>query len=341
MSQATWAIDSTNLTPTRTAFLDIPSEFSYTRRINGYSECSGKIVSPSDWGKLDVYTRTIRLWRNGVLRFAGQIMDPFAYEPDVQEFIAKDPYAALGHRRVNKLISWSDTYTDTMAWGLIDQANDLHTTFLREASGNASTIQKSRSFHIGDNIQEQIDTLSDIPDSFWFQVNPVEVAGLLGEFVTKADADLDDKTDTVIFSFGQDLYDNCTHYRVEKGLIRNRVTVVGGKNVKPATVNSKASWTTHGLWEDERGHVTTKDADVLEHIARGRLITTPCRVFSMTPGPDAPAPFTDFDVGDLVKLTVNDRGFVFTGRVRINEFTIKLDPNSGQEILDEIIMEEA
>lgn len=341
VSQATWNIDAGNLSGTRTAFLDIPEGLTYVRRISGYSECEGTIVSPSDWGKLDAYTRTVRLRRNGVLRFHGQVVDPFAYEPDKQEFVAKDPYYALGHRRVNKLISWSDTQPDVMAWGLIDQANDLHTTFLQEGTLRNGLTDRSKSFHIGDNLQEQIDMLSDLPDSFWFRVDPLESGSVMGEFSTWADSDLDDKSDTVRFHFGQDNYDNCTSYRVEKGLIRNRVSVVGGHGTKPATVNAKSSWATHGLWEDERGHVTTKDQEFLDHIANSRLILNPCRVFSMTPGPDAPAPFEDFDVGDMVKLHVNDRGFVFTGRARVNEFTIKLDPNSGEELLQEIIMEEA
>lgn len=340
MSEATYTMLATDIDGVPTGFLDIPAEAKYVRRINGYSEVSGQIVSPSDWGKLRAYTRALKMYRNGVLRMYGQVQDPFVRVPDHHEFIAKDPFASLAYRRVRKLISWSDTAVDDIAWGLIDQANDLHTTHIIQGT-LADNKHIDQSYHVGDILSEQIQALSDRDDSFWYRVDPYDAgaAGVYGKFNTFSA--FNDKTATVIFAYGQDTFDNCTDYRVEEGLMRNRVTVIGAKGTHPETVNAKASWATHGLWEDERGHMTIKDQDALHRNAEGLIVTSPCLVFGLTPGPDAPAPFTDFDVGDVVTLMISDRGYSFQGQCRIMEFTVNIDPNSGQEILEQIVMEES
>ena len=342
---ATWKFALTNL-PTATtaqktvAFLEKPQEMRYTRRRNGYCEMSLEVRDPGDLADLEgaVYRRAVAAWRNGVLRFNGQIVE-HEETPEGFTIVAKDAYYNMSWRRVRTDITLGTGDAGGMAQALIDAQNFLQNSFLVEGTINPSVDGIGVKVKEGMVVAEQIDTFARFVGSFAFTIDAVMDVGTLGEF--NAHFPINVVKEKARFEFGSRTLENVETYARKALPLVNKINVVGemaGGATGVGQATSTTSPAIHGLWEDERGHVRVDTISRLEQIAASQIMHYPKYAVSFRPTAEAPQLFTDFDVIHSVPTLIQRRGKTYTGNKPVQRVTISLDPDSGAEVMEELVL---
>lgn len=349
---ATWKLALTTL-PSSTAaqatvnFLDKPSEVTYTRRRNSYCELTCSVQNVDDLTAVQgqAYKRCLLAYRNGVLRFNGQIVD-YRETKDSIEFTAKDPFYNMSWRRVWHDPGYTGLDTAEVAARLIEEQNSYtnsalypnpRTTFLRRGTiGAVPDAVFDWKFSDGDVVAEKIVYLARVPNSFLFTIDPVDgETDYLGVF--NAHSSYDTVQAKAMFQFGVGTLDNCVDYQRVSVPLVSKANIVGD-NGKVASAESVSGTDNFGRWEDERGQVAIDDEAQLKAIADDYVMDNVQYAVSLACGPECPQLFTDFDVTDKVPVAIRRRGATIAANMPVYKAVIKLDPDSGAESLDELVI---
>lgn len=335
MSQSTWTFAATNpATGAVVDFMDVPSGFKLTRRLDDYCEVEGTINNPRDLQSLAAFTRALLVQRNGNPVFHGRVAEPFKRSPRSREFIAKDPYHNMAWRRVRSRTRLTGQ-PDEISKQLIDDQNAYFPTGLVHGGDYAWGDSVQRTFHAGDTVGEKIDFMRKTHGNVYhFRINAREGIGgdlsAIETFSTIADKP------SAKFEYGEGTHNNCVDYDVEEGQVLTRASVISEKgSVRSAEADDIV---TYGLWEDERGHVTSNDLDHLAAVSSSMLVTSPPLSVVLQPGPDAPRLFNDFDVGTHVRVRINEGGYYLRGTALVTEVVLAVEENSAQEVIETIEM---
>lgn len=345
MATATWKFALTDLPTVGTAqvtkaFLEKPQDTKYTRRRNGYCELACVVADPGDLADLEgaVYRRAIKAYRNGVLRFNGQIVE---HEETSEGFtvVAKDPYYNMSWRRVRKNKTFPVADAAARAAELITDQNMLHPSFLRIGALDTSTSLVEKDLTEGLVVAEQIDTICKYTGSFLFRIDAVDnVNGTMADFL--AIRPFDTVAAKARFEYGQDTLNTVAEYGRKSLPLVNKANVVGTRNTSDlvGSYESLVSVPIHGLWEDERGHVTNIKLDDLKAIARFLVMDKVRYAVSVRPTAESPQLFTDFDVHQKVPVVLKRRGKTISGNLPVIRCTVALDPDSGAEMVEELVL---
>lgn len=324
------------------AFLAKPGACSYTRRHRGYCEMRVEIENPEDAAALEAaaYKRVLRWWRNGVNRFNGQIVEHEETSSGLV-VVAKDPWYNAGFwRRVRADVTYDGISDGAIVEALLDLQNGYEPTGLRMGSADATeTRAEPREFLAGDFVGEKVEYLSRIVDGFGYVVEAVDgVPGTLAELEIRRPQGV--QRPAAVFEFGPGTRQTLDDYARRSRQLVNRKSVIDEDN-DVGTYESPTSVPLHGLWEDERGHVTTNDSDeILARLALEGVSDAVLYELSLAPGPTAPQLWTDFDVGDDVYVLVRRRGVaLYSGFYPVELATVAFDADSGAEMLDELVVE--
>jgi hypothetical protein len=368
MPIATWQLALTDLPTWNTTtgwskakvidFLEKPAETTYVRRRSSYSEMSCTIRNKSDWHMLKgaPYRRALLGVRNGVARFWGQIVEHNESGLSGFTITAKDPYYRQAWRRMAYDLAYSALGDAEIAMRLIELHNGWipapvvgysgplapSHSFLGRGTIETGTV-RTRAFHLGQKLDEAIDYLVKLQDSFVFVVNAVtpgaaSTEGLLGLF--RSFAPFDTLKPTAIFQFGDKTFSNCDDYTRTVLPLTNKANIIGEDPLMVASALSVSGYQTYGLWEDERGQVNTSDEAVLKEVANKYVEDEPMYATSIVPGPTAPSLFTDYDVVNQVPVVIKNYGRTIAKNMSVDSVELTLDPDSGQEQVTSLVVKD-
>lgn len=313
------------------AFLE-PVELSLTRRISTFAEALVKLdarkLGP---GVVDVASRSIKLYRNETLRFFGRIGEPFEEDPDFVTIRAFDPYYWLAWRLVQlDVIQTEDA--GVVAQSLIADQNARGPEYTTRLEAGALDPSPPRQIAVPrfKKVQEAIDELAQMEDSFFFRVDPVDdTPGVQGEFVVLYPEAGDDHAD-VRFEYGDGTLANlATYKRSRKVPVSLGVAVRQGGSVSESTLERTVGVPV-GEFDHQELFITVPDAvadDVVRERAAELVFVNPPTLYEVTPSVGVgPVLFDDFQLGDTVRVTVKH------GRIddvlvpaRVNEATVAWD----------------
>lgn len=313
--------------------------FQHTRRLNGWSDVRFSLDT------LDVRTvevsvgeRTVKAWRDGVLRFHGRIWEPLQDTASLVQVEARDPFAGLMARRVRT--ETVDNFTDAglIGWNLINAQNAFTSTNISQGVIDTS-VSRSRTYEAGKTVGEAIVQLTEVEDGFFFTIDPDEsVPGVYGLYRVKYPTSGSDRSASVRFEYGEGTQANIADYAISTLLPVNRITATGQQLTSSA--EDVASQNQYGMYEQEKAFSSVTLQATLDEHAAAELRPAPIEVFSVTPNPESPLLYEDFDVGDLVGLTIRHGRINRTISARVTEATVNVDDNSDER-LSGLILEEA
>lgn len=328
-------------------------------RLNGYAEASCSVdLSEGDTAEVIPGARGIRLLRNGVVRFQGQIVSPVSYSAGpVQTTVnltAWSPFGALTRRFVKADISYNDD-AGAIAEDLLDLANAEENTHLRIGSVDTST-NRSVVYETGKQIGESIEQLANAFNGFWFREEFVSEGDVWAALNIQYPSPGTDRGNAR-FSFGEGTIDSVREFGVEAQLPTNDVIAIGaldqgeeGQPGKPlvSTFDDAASISEYGLWGAVVNYSDVSVQETLDAHAEEAVEASPPVIYSVRPlpstmGDDRPVPrlWDDFDIGDTVRLTLraNAPFDVIAEVVRVTSVTLSVSDNAQTETIDEISFE--
>lgn len=340
-----WSIDLCDDAGLRRAFVTDHSGFKITPRINGYAEVSFEVdMLGTSAAELAVAERSIKVWQGGTLRFHGQVWEPLSYSGQTIRVVARDPLAVLENRRVQGGAGASTVYTAVDAGAI---AHDrLSVQNLRRKTGLvagalAASATRTRTYLPGKREDEILQELADAELGFFYKVTPTDttpgVRGQLDILYPNAGTSRED----VRFEYGTGTLANLDDFELLRRLPRNRSvasssSATGGRIA--AASEDAASIAQYGLFEDEETYSDVTDTTLLGQQARAGVRPSPPRTLSLQPSPDAPLLFTNFGVGDFVRVRIKHGPLDLFVWARVLEATLSVDTN-GVERLDAIVVE--
>jgi hypothetical protein len=290
----------------------------------------------------EVASRAIKLYDGSSLRFYGKIDDPLVDTPSLVQVVAKD-FGWLDHRREQGTAGGPTVYTATGAGAIVTdllaRQNARGETRLRMGTV-ASSVNRDRTYDPGKVVSEAILELAKVDDGFYFRVDPVDgVAAKHAEIVVLYPASGADKPG-VKFEFGDDTIGNLETFTRTRKRPLNVATATG--QALRSTRSDAASIAAYDLIEDEVAYSDVVVQQTLDENAQSLLRPAINSVYSFTPlskGDGAgeinvPRLFVDFDVGDIVRLSVEyGRIADFNLKARVLEATIAVADEAQAEQL--------
>lgn len=323
-----------------------------TRRING--ACSvGFSVATDDHDAIEllIASRVVKYYRDGVLRFAGRIGEPFVERTDYVACAAYDPFFYLTDRHVGAGVMvpgngrdplvFGSTDAGEIAWELISTHGD---TNLAEGT-IAPSVVRDRVYEGGKSIGEAIVQLTEVDDGFFFRIDALDDAAPNFATFNVLYPNSGTVSDQSRFEFGPGTLDNLDEdsLEVERFLPVNRAIVLGGSGGGPdvpfAVVENAASQDEYGVFEKWLDLGDATDGVTLQQHGLAELSPNPRVTIRCSALEGAPALFDDFDVGDLVRVHVNTGRTIYTGSLRVNQVTLEVDDDTGAETLTGLVME--
>lgn len=342
---ATHALVVTDLAGTARAFID-GSGIKLTRKINGacFLEFSAATDDPNA-RELLIGKRAVKLYRDGVLRFCGIIGEPFVDGAFSLPVAAYDPFRYLDAAHVGDVTLAPAVYdaTDagTVAWDLIDALP--YETHLVQGTLQAS-VKRDRTYDPGKSISEAILQLAEVDDGFAFRIDAVDGPGAafasFNALYPNAGVDRPD----VRYEYGDGTLGNIDEGKleIERFLPVNDVVVTGagvGEAVPAEHVEdtgSKAEYGTFPTWQSLSDVVDT--ATLTEH-GRELIYADPPLVARFDALEGAPVLFDDYDVGDTVRVFIDNGRTRAEGTFRVNQATLEVDDDTGAERMTGLILE--
>jgi hypothetical protein len=328
-------------------FLEKPLDVLYIRRRNGYCELTLEIENRNDIHALNAsgYSRCILGVRNNVARMHGQITEHAETARGVT-ITAKDPYYNMSWRRFWAGPPTGFTYTSLgdgeIAMRLIEKTDADENCFLKRGTIQ-SGANRTRHFEVGDRVSEKVEYMAALAGGFAFTIDAT--FGTVGELAKfNAHSPYDVLMPMARFEFGQDTLNNVVDYKRIMLPLVNRVNVVG-RHGGTAYAEWVAGRNAYGLWEDERGQVDVDETNAsnittLDDIAASYTMHELRYGLDLTPGPDAPQLFTDFDVINTVPVLIKNFGIERSMTRSVREVAIRLDPASGVENIETLTLDD-
>lgn len=327
-----WSLVLTDRTGRNRAFVDSFESLTITAHLDGERSLALRLHPRSEALSEVGFNRVLKAYDGSSLRFHGQLWEPLDYSDDAVTVNARDPYAVFSRRRVRA----SKTYTAEDAGAIVSDRvtiqNGFKATGLRMGTVQAS-VNRDRTYDPGKLESELIEQLSDVERGFNFLVTPLDgVAGIYGELQIRY-PDAGTTREAVRFEYGTDTLDNLSGYEIAYLLPTNRVVVASqlsaGGRISQAS-EAADSVNEYGLLEEEYVYSDILvEATLLQH-AEAEVRATPPMTVSLSPNLSAPLLFTDFDVGDFVRLRIEHGALDLYEWVRVLEATLTVDKNGAQ-----------
>jgi hypothetical protein len=304
---------------------------------NAYPEATVTISHDDDvatvfFNALRNGTPTLRAYRDGVLRFHGELA-PFSetLEDAAQlSLLFRGPFArVIGYGQSRGLfINRSFTATDAgqIAKGLIDNtfASGVATTGTIEA-----TKVRDRTYQFA-NVGEAVTNLTRVLDGFDFEVTPIEYAsGKIGQFNVYASQGAD-LSGTVRFQYGPGTLANVRSVsrQIEPPINYARVL---GTNGRLGIKNDAVSIAKYGYWTVQESMSDVAEQTTLDDKAQALLRPDPIKIVAFSPDPTlAPLPWDDYWLGDTVSFFGRRGAFVEDVTARINKITVVIDDEGNE-----------
>jgi hypothetical protein len=331
----------TDLAGRNRAFPIAWNQVSITRTLNGY--CEGSISLDrfdASVPELQVASRCMKFYQDGNLRLHGQIWDGLQIGSQGVVIPVRDPFANYSWRRVRAIATYTAQDAGAIASARITAQNALAPTGLRYAAASQTSVNRTYTVLPGTLETDIFDNLTGMSQGFFFLINPVDnVAGTFAEcLVQYPNAGV--TREAVRFGYGKNTTDNLSDYQVQYAMPLNRAIAsssqsTGGRIVGLA--EDTASEGTYLLYEDETVQAQDiSDTTLLTALANPMIRSNPPETYTITPNKNSPLLFTDFDVGDFVRLHISDvapDGTVAMSKfiwVRVTKATIVFDPDGTQ-----------
>lgn len=335
-----YAVVITDLLGNNIAFLD-GFNLETTRRLSSF--CDGKFELKSrDPALAGIFVgkRAVKVYRNGLLRAHGRIWEPLSYDQDKVTVEFRDPWGVIQNRRIRAQTRFDQIEAFTIAWDLIEAQNGYYTTRLRQAAQQGTSQLRDRTYDPGKLVGEAVEQLSEVLNSFWFRIDPVDgVAGTQGEFVTLY-PDSGSTRPTCLFEYGDETSGTIETYEVQVLLPRNRVTargaLVGGDAASTqltSVFQDDDSILEYDLYDDEVSFSDVSEQTTLDQHAAEELRPAPIKTYSFVPLPGrGPMLWDDFDVGDIISFRILNGAFEEAGTGRVTACTVKASDNGAEQI---------
>lgn len=265
-----------------------------------------------------------------ILRFHGGLASLDEQATDGAGTLAatfRGPFAILEQRYTAAAVTYTSTDAGQIAKQLIDTTNTDSETGIATTGTIATTKTRDRTYE-HKQISEAILELTRVLDGFDLRVEPQEYqAGKIG--VLHIDARQGGDQPDVLFEYGEATLANVTSVHRSTRHPITRVRVIGSDGI----TSEKASTTGEALY----GRLMTlvqatdvKEQATADDKATDALRPGPIRVVEFSPDPArAPQPFTDYGLGDTVRLHVRHGSLNFTAAPRVNAITIVIDDDGN------------
>lgn len=198
---------------------------------------------------------------------------------------------------------------------------------------SATSITRSFEWAPGTNVGRALLDLVALDDGIEFLERPVAGSGTSEIDVSGPGSAIAIGTDRpkVKWEYGSDTMSNVRSLARTISMPTNYVTAYGADGVTPGVAQdttSISSWLNYALTVV---YSDVSDTATLEALAASFLRPNTTRVIQIGPEPSlAPAPWTDFYVGDTGQFLARRGAMDDAGTVRVNEFTVAIDEN-GRE----------
>lgn len=337
-------VDAGSLAPV--AFVQDYEKLRITPRINGRAEVGLTIDALNDVAaQVKIAERLLRVYRNGVEQFTGRIWEPLRRTSKTIEILAGDPYAEHEQRRVRVDTTYTAQDAAAIVRDRVSVQNGYRNTGLRAVVADHQTsVNRTRTYGPGKLEGEILTDLADAEQGFFYYVRAHSqfVGGVAswGDLVIRY-PDAGTTREEVRFEFGEDTIGNLVDYEVLERLPLNRFTVAssasGGGRISEVGTDAD-SIAKYGLFEDETTFSDVTATALLDQHSKGSLKPDPPVTITVTPGPDAPLLYQDFNVGDFVRAKILHGADDIYGWVRVPEATLEVNAN-GIETLGGVMLE--
>lgn len=330
------------------AFLDDFDSFTITPRLNGYAEVALTMATLDKASQGVAVGRTsIKAYQDGALRFNGKVWEPLERGPRDTSIVARDPLAEFLWRRVQADKDYTATNNAGGPWdaGLIAYdrlaiQNARRNTYLRAGTRQAS-INRLRGYTAGQRENEIFGELASAASGFFYRAVPLDgVANFMADLNIYY-PNAGNSREEVRFEYGENTIDNLVDFKQTEMLPLNGMTVSGASDTGgrlAQRAEDAASIASYGLFEDETGYTDVSDTTLLAQQAQARINPNPPLTLALTPGIDSPKLFTDFMVGDFVRVRILWGGIDLFTWARALEATLEVN-KEGVESLSSITVE--
>lgn len=315
-----------------TLTLNRPGSFSFS--YNGLDRAASSIAPLS---------KCVILRRDGITRWSGPIWALDENLPgDEMKIQCVGWQAILDHRLIDPddiPIEFVGADAGTIAFGLLEAANQQGTTWISAAAGQTSQ-PRTRSYKAYQNIGQEIQALSNIESGFDIEITPD--TRLMNLYYPRLGTD---RSATVHFSYKVGTNHNLASVgrQISTDKMVNRLHMIGDTgSIQQDNATSQSLYplmeeqiTLTGVKGDSANTLLTAYAQA-EFLVRSQPFT----VYSIVPMPwdpnnikRVPRLFEDYVVGDIVKFSAKQGRFAVSGQnVRIFSVSISID-DLGNEAL--------
>lgn len=240
----------------------------------------------------------------------------------------RGPFARLEQRFTAAAVTYSATDAGQIAKQLIDTTNSDSDTGIATTGTITATKTRDRTYE-NKQISEAIRELTEVRDGFDFRVEPQEYAsGKIG--VLHVDARQGTDKPGALFEYGAGTTANVTAVRRTTRLPITRVRVIASDGLVSETA-STAGEAKYGRLMQIVQASDVKEQATADDKATDALRPAPIQVVEFTPNPSkAPVPFTDYALGDTVRLHARTGALEFESAPRVNAITITLDDEGNE-----------
>jgi len=330
----------------RLGYAEVDS-LSVTLRRSDFSEASLKLRSDHALASsLTVSSTYVDVYDAGTRVFRGRISEPLTHGPDWVELVAYDEWWWLvtEFRETSaRAVLSSDHLKAMVEADAGDYPPRINTTYMSFAAGGptgavvleAGTAKSDDAKRIIEAFQYEAGFVPYYDGADEWGMSPI--AFYPGGELAAAPP-LTPVTDRaeVRFEYGEGTIGNLASYSRQTLLPRNSVVAFGpgeGEARETVAVTDAASVAEYGKVGTT---ATFEEAVDLDHDARTRLVPDPPKLYSVEVGPDAPMLWSDFYVGDYVRLRVRDGAVDDNVSVRVD--AVKVVNEDGVARIDSIVL---
>lgn len=287
--------------------------------------------------------RGVKFYRDGTLYLNGIMWEPLSFSNTGSiQVPVFDPYVYFGWRRVRAAKTYTAVDAATIPFDRISIQNGYGNTLLVAGTSQVSVNRtltvapgQLEADIIGDN------GLSGMSQGYFFKITPVDnVVGTMAQMdITYPNAGA--TRENVRFEFGANTLDNLADYYIEYTIPKNRITAAGTASTGGRVAVPYEDTTSEGLYniiEDEIAYSNISDTTLLSAFASAAVRVSPPVTYKLTPSINSPLLFQDFDIGDFVRLNIQDGPINIFTWVRIVEATLSVDKD-GTETLSSLVVE--
>lgn len=335
----------TDLDGRELAYAEEHDGVSITQRLNGYVDVALSVhPSSSASGASAIARRALKIYDGSTLRFFGKVWEPLTRKPTGVSVGARSPLAVLAWRRVEANTDYTATNNAGGPWDAgaiarnrIEIQNARANTRLRCLPANVqASVNRIRSYNPGKREDEILQELADAAGGFFYREQFLDdVAGYMADLLIRY-PDAGVTRPGVRFEYGAGTLANVADYEHIETTVKNRVVAAGGQEGGGRITQTRedaASIAEYDLFEDELVFSEQAEPTILLQAATAEVRSAPPATVQLTPAADSPLLFRDFDVGDFVRVLIDEPPAIAIDTwARVLEATLHEDKQGSQTL---------